>query len=77
MKTKLISSKEYYSSSHLTPFSVQEVIKQRVNKESFVLSNLEYMPAIPHVDIPKFDWSVAVKRAFSYDITKAIRNCYP
>ncbi len=69
MKTKKLPAAQYYTSPHLKPFSLQEVIRERVNREAYALSNLEYMPPIPQVDTPKFDWSEAVKHAWKSGIS--------
>lgn len=63
--TTLLTPEEYYGDSNLAPFSLQEVIKQRVNKEAEVLSRTDYMPPVPKYKKSKVVWSEVAKRAFS------------
>lgn len=77
-KTKKLSLRDYYGSAHFKPLKTyQEYIKDMVNRESWALSKTNYHTPIPKLSTPKVKWSEVVKKAFSYDITKAVQSMYP
>lgn len=66
-KTKLINVRQYYAGTNLRPWSVQEAIKARVNKESWAMTEMP-TPPLPKAPAPKLRLTEAVKAALRADL---------